>query len=131
MSRSRWSKVLAWVGLAAMGVGALDPLEGSLVILPGAALAAAGAWLGGSRFARLLGWALALVAVGVGAMFGLSALGGVGGSSGHPAWWALVVAPYPAGWVLGLVGSVRRLREKGAAPAIRPDPPRPGDGGAA
>jgi len=45
-----------------------------------------------------------LIAVGVGALFGLSALGGVGGRSGHSMWWLLTVLPYPVGWVMGLVG---------------------------
>ena len=44
-------------------------------------------------------------------MFGMSALGGVGGTSGRSIWWILLCLPYPIGWVLGLVGAARKLRE--------------------
>jgi len=37
---SRWSRILVVVGLVAMVIGALDPLEGALVILPGTGLVA-------------------------------------------------------------------------------------------
>ena len=56
--------------------------------------------------------AFVLTAVGIGALFGLSAVGGVGGSSGRLAWWLLTVVPYPAGWIMGL-GGVLALVGKG------------------
>lgn len=98
-------------GLTAMIFGALDPLEGSLVILPGTGLAAFGTRLANSRYRMLLYWAFALVAVGVGALWGLSALGGFGGDSGRSSWWGLVLLPYPVGWAMGLIGAFRQLRE--------------------
>lgn len=107
----RWSRILVIVGLVAMVIGALDPLEGSLVILPGTGLVALGARLGNSRHRILLYWSFVLVAVGVGALWGLSALGGFGGISGRTNWWALVLLPYPVGWIMGLAGAIRRLRE--------------------
>ena len=94
-----------------MVIGAFDPMEGSLLILPGAGLAALGARLGISRHRGLLYWSVALVAVGVGALWGVSTLGGFGGESGRSIWWGLFILPYPAGWILGLVGSIRALRE--------------------
>jgi hypothetical protein len=111
------ARVLVIAGMLAMLLGAVDPLEGSLVILPGSALVAIGAWFGRGRLSPLPTWALALVAVGVGILFGLSAMGGVGGTSGRPLWWALVVLPYPVGWGMGLIASVRALLElhRGAA----------------
>jgi hypothetical protein len=107
----RWSRILVIVGLVAMVIGALDPLEGSLVILPGCGLVALGALLGKSRHRIFLYWAFVLVAVGVGALWGLSALGGFGGKSGRSNWWGLVLLPYPVGWIMGLVGAIRRLIE--------------------
>jgi hypothetical protein len=94
-----------------MVIGVLDPLEGSLVILPGTGLVALGALLGKSRHRIFLYWSFALVAVGVGAMWRLSALGGFGGNTGRSNWWGLVLLPYPVGWIMGLVGAIRRLRE--------------------
>ncbi len=104
-------KGLTVVGLLAMLLGALDPLEGSVVILGGAAMVALAALVGHSRHRALLSWAFALVAVGVATMFAVSAIGGFGGRTGRSMWWALLLVPYPAGWILGLVGAVRRLRE--------------------
>lgn len=108
---SRWSRILVIVGLVAMVIGVLDPLEGSLVILPGTGLVALGALLGKSRHRVFLYWSFALVAVGVGALWGLSALGGFGGNSGRSNWWGLVLLPYLVGWIMALVGAIRRLRE--------------------
>ncbi len=108
----RWSRVLMIAGLVAMLIGAIDPLEGSLIILPGSGLVALGALLGKSRHRRLLCWSFGLIAVGVGAMFVLSGFGGTGGSSGHSNWWLLVVLPYPAGWIMSLVGVILNLRKR-------------------
>lgn len=110
-TRWRWPGILAVVGLVGMLVGAIDPLEGSLLILPGTGLLALAAWIGNSRHRRLLYLAVALVAVGVGLLWGLSAVGGFGGSTGRSMWWALSLLPYPVGWVMALVGAIRLLRE--------------------
>ena len=66
--------------------------------------------------------ALALVALGVGALWGLSAVGGFGGSSGRSMWWGALLLPYPAGWILGVVGAVRVLREP-SVPSVPSTPP--------
>jgi hypothetical protein len=105
-------RVLLIVGLIGMIVGALDPLEGSVVILPATVLATVGAARGGKRHRITLYWALFLVVVGVAALWGISALGGFGGRTGRSMWWALILVPYPLGWILGLVGAVRSLRER-------------------
>ncbi len=110
-SRSVWSRILVVVGSIAMLVGVLDPLEGSLVILPGSGLVMLGSAIDKGAHRHLRYWisVLVLIAVGVGAMFVLSALGGVGGSSGHSMWWALVIMPYPIGWLMGVVGVVHNV----------------------
>ena len=109
-TRARWSRILCIAGMVVMVVGCIDPLEGSLLILPGTLLVALAAFLGGSRHLNLACWAFGLTAVGVGILFGLSALGGVGGETGRSMWWMLVVLPYPVGAIMALVGSVRILR---------------------
>jgi len=111
----RWSRILVVAGLVAMAIGALDPLEGSLVILPGTGLIALGALLGNSPHRMFLCGSFLLVAAGVGAMWGLSAIGGFGGTSGRSNWWALVLVPYLVGWIMGLVGAIQTLREGNAA----------------
>jgi hypothetical protein len=85
-----------------MLIGAIDPLEGSLVILPAIAIVAIGGFLGKSRYRVLLYWACILAAFGVAALFVISAFGGMGSRSGHSMWWGLFILPYPAAgsWVL-------------------------------
>lgn len=110
-ARSLWSRILVIVGSIAMLVGVLDPLEGSVVILTGSGLVALGTFLGQIGRQLLLYWILIfiLIAVGVGAMFVLSAFGGIGGTSGHSMWWGVLILPYPVGWIMGIVSLVFRL----------------------
>jgi hypothetical protein len=104
-------------GLVLMVLGAVDPLEGSIAIVAGSAMAAAGAYLGRSKYRSMLFRAFGLILTGVAIMFGMSAMGGIGGSTGRSMWWALTLLPYPAGWVLGLIGSARRILEMRAGPS--------------
>ena len=105
---TRWSRTLVIVGLVGMLLGAIDPLEGSLIILPDTGMVAFGAFLGKSGRRVLLYWAFILVAAGVGAMFLLSRFGGIGGRTGRSMWWGLVILPYPVGWIMGLAGAIVR-----------------------
>lgn len=114
----RSSRALGMIGLAAMFIGAIDPLEGSLVILPGVGVASVGALLGKRRWRVLVYWALVLVAVGVAAMWVLSGLGGIGGSTGRSDWWGLLVLPYAVGWVMGVVGGVLTLLQSFGRPKL-------------
>ncbi len=105
------SHILLFVGLLAMLIGAIDPFEGSVIILPGSGLVAIGVFLAKSRYRLLLCWAFVLIAFGVGAMFVLSMFGGIGGRYGHSMWWGLFLLPYPVGWFLGIAGIILRLIE--------------------
>jgi hypothetical protein len=105
-ARVLWSRILVTVGSIAILVGALDPLEGSLLILPGSGLVALGTFLGqGER--RLVAyrvWVFILIALGVGAMWGLTSVGGFGGKSGRSMWWGMLLLPYLVGWVMAIWG---------------------------
>ena len=94
-----------------MLLGTVDPLEGSLLILPGSGLIALGTFIGKSQRSviRYWLWVFGLIAVGVAAMFVLSAFGGIGGKSGHSMWWGIFVLPYPAGWLMALVAGIAGL----------------------
>ena len=116
--RTLWSVVLVIVGFLAMLVGAIDPLEGSFVILPGSAVVAVGAFLGKSRYRMFLFGAFVLIAAGVGAMVVFTAMGGIGGHSGHSLWWGLFILPYTVGWIIGLVGAILRLIESFKRPVL-------------
>lgn len=108
---SPWPRRLLLIGTIAMFVGLLDPMEGSVVILAGVALAALAARALHSRYSSVLYWALALTLGGVGALWGWSAVGGFGGPSGRSMWWILTLVPYPIGFLIGVIGSIRALRE--------------------
>ncbi len=105
-TRNLWSKNLIVAGGIGLVVGAIDPLEGSLLILPGSGLLALGTYLGQFELKMLVHkvWAFVLIAVGVGALWGLSAVGGIGGSSGHSMWWGLLILPYLIGWNMAVWG---------------------------
>jgi len=104
--RETWPRILIIVGSIAMLVGAVDPMEGSLVILPGSGLVALGTFLRQNE-RRLIAyrlWVFILIAIGVGALWGLSMLGGIGGKSGLSMWWGVLILPYLIGWLMGIVG---------------------------
>jgi hypothetical protein len=109
MTRAVWSRILLIVGVLAMLIGAVDPLEGCVVILPGSALVALAA-LAGGRYRKLAGVSFLLIASGVGVMVALSQVGGIGGDSGRSILWWLAIAAYPAGWILGLAGAALMFR---------------------
>jgi hypothetical protein len=105
-ARSIWSRILTIVGSIAMLVGAFDPMEGSVLILPGSGLVALGTFVGQSE-RRVLAYRVGvfiLIAIGVGAMWGLTSVGGLGGKSGHSMWWGLLILPYLIGWSMGIWG---------------------------
>ena len=133
-ARMLWARILVIVGGIAMLLGSLDPLEGSVLILPGSGLVALGTFLarGQPGIVRYWVWVFILIAVGVGAMFVLSALGGIGGKSGHSMWWGTLILPYPVGWLMALSGAIITLirflkaRKAGRAPGgfdSHPPPP--------
>lgn len=117
------SRTCLIAGVVAMIAGAIDPLEGAPLILLGVAVSTLGATLAKARCRVLLYWALALVTLGVGAMFVLSALGGIGGKGHLSFWWGAFILPYPAGWIAGLVGAVAAIRESSHHAHVGPAAP--------
>jgi hypothetical protein len=89
-----------------MLLGALDPMEGALVILGGSGLVALGTFMGQSE-RSLIAYRVGvfiLISIGVGAMWGLSSVGGFGGHSGRSMWWGVLILPYLIGWSMGIWG---------------------------
>ena len=105
-TRGLGARVMIIVGSIAMLFGAIDPMEGSLVILPGSGMVALGTCLGrGGR--RLIAYSLGVfirIALGVGALWGLRSAGGFGGDSGRSTWWGLLVLPALIGGFMGIWG---------------------------
>ena len=112
--RFRSARILIPIGVIAMIVGALDPLEGSAVILAGSGLVTLGTWLSHREKALAIyrTWLFGMIAFGVLAMFVMSAMGGIGGKTGRSLWWALVLLPYPVGWLLNMANLIARGIER-------------------
>ena len=88
-------------------VRAIEPLDlGLLLILPGSGMVVLGVVLGKGQRGIICYWiwVFVLIAVGVGALFAASAVGGIGGHTLRSPWWLLLLLPYIAGWMLGFIG---------------------------
>ncbi len=109
-SRLLWSRIVKVVGCIAMVLGTLRPIEGAMLVLPGCGLVALGMYIGGKGRKTVVYWvwAFLLMAFGIGAFFGLKAWH-IGGTSGHSKWWAVLMLPYPVGWLMALASGVAGL----------------------
>lgn len=106
-----WARTLGWIGVVGMMLSVIDPMEGAFIALPFGAVLTAGAFLSQSRYRVPLYWAFGSMTLGVAVLATLSAIGGIGGKTGHSVWWGLLLVPYPLGWLTALVYGVRLLRE--------------------
>jgi len=101
-----WLRFLRIAGFIMMLVGAIDPMEGSLLILPGSGLIALSVFLGHEQrwivFYRML--LFFLILIGVTALWVLTIEGGFGGDTGLSIWWGLLFVPYLLSWSLSIWG---------------------------
>lgn len=107
MKKNTLAKILTIAGGIAMAIGAIDPMEGSLLIFPGSGLVALGTYLGGAerRDVRFKVASFVLLAIAFAALWGFTFVGGVGGATGRSIWWmALPIVPYLIGWNMGIWG---------------------------
>jgi hypothetical protein len=102
-----WPKTIRTIGFIFILIGGLDPMEGSLLILPGSGLIALGAYMDREKFHDLSFrlWMFILILIGVGTMFIVSPMGGIGGPEGLSVWFAILVIPYPIAWSLSFWAS--------------------------
>lgn len=97
-TKFRWNRNLYITGVIACIVGALDPMEGSIVICAGAALLAFSTYKLNDRHTKHFLLHFILIAIGVISLFAISDLGGLGGQN-LSWWWGLFILPYPLGWI--------------------------------
>ena len=106
-----WSKILVITGFVFFLIGTIDPLEGSPVIIFGSLLIAIGAYLYKSKYQLLLNLSFLFLVIGVGILFWLSSLGGVGEGSNLSIYWLYACLPMPIGWLTCLVVTILKFKE--------------------
>lgn len=99
----KYIRIIHITGITMVLAGILDPMEGSVVIGLGAALLAWHAYLQQNRAKVLYLMSASMIVWGVIRLFGLSTMGGFGGTSSLSVWWGLLIIPYPAGWLMLMV----------------------------
>lgn len=97
------------LGVVLFLLGTLDPLEGSVLILAGSILLAIVSHLFRDPQHRWYRLAAVLILFGVAALWILSAFGGFGGENDLAYGWAVLILPYPVGWLMLLVLFYLRL----------------------
>lgn len=113
MTRERKLQIGFIAGVLLTLLGALDPLEGSLLVALGSVVLAVVTRLFQDPHAQYYRIAAILIVLGGGALWGLSALGGFGGESDLAYGWSVLIAPYPVGWLMLLVLFYLRLFVRG------------------
>ena len=84
-------------------------MEGSVLILAGSALLAVVSFYFRDPHYKWYRLASVLILVGVMALWILSGMGGFGGETGLGFGWAILILPYPVGWMMLLVLFYLRL----------------------
>lgn len=98
--------ILVTIGYIGMILGAIDPMEGSIIVLVASGLILLGTYLGNSERSLIIFWLWVFLAItaGVAALWGFSIAGGIGGASERSMWWGLLFLPYPVAWSVGIWG---------------------------
>ena len=99
----KWIRITYIIGIIALIAGAIDPLEGSVIIVGGSALIALSTQLTHDRHRRIFLITSVMITMGVCFMFYFSSLGGFGGTSTLSWWWATLIIPYPIGWLINII----------------------------
>lgn len=105
-------KYIRIAGIACIFLGAVDPLEASVVILIGSYLYTLSMYLKHheKRFFFLI--CSLMMTAGIFFMFFFSWLGGIGGKSEYSLWWGILILPYPVAWLITVFSILRSGFEK-------------------
>jgi hypothetical protein len=117
-NKEKWLHVIFISGIVALIIGAIDPLEGSVVIAIGSALLALSTHLTHDRHRKIFLVSLIMILIGVFFMFYFSSLGGFGGTSTLSWWWGILILPYPIAWLTTIILLIVRVVKK---PVIKAD----------
>jgi multisubunit Na+/H+ antiporter MnhB subunit len=114
--KMKWTRIVYIIGVTALIVGALDPMEGSVVIASGSALISLSTYLTRDKHWKIFLLSLIMIFIGVFFLFYLSSLGGFGGSATLSWWWGTLILPYPVGWLISIVIMIIRAVKKPKQP---------------
>lgn len=109
---AKWIRTMYVIGIIALIIGVLDPLEGSVVVAIGSAFIAISTYLTKDRHWKIFLVSLFMIVVGVFFLFYFSSLGGFGGKSTLPWAWISLILPYPLGWLMSVITLITRATHK-------------------
>ncbi len=101
--KTNWKRILYIIGVVALIVGVLDPLEGSVMLTAGSILIVISTFLIHDRHRKIFLASTIMIVTGVFFLFYFSSLGGFGGTSTLSWWWGTLILPYPIGWLMSVV----------------------------
>jgi multisubunit Na+/H+ antiporter MnhB subunit len=107
-----WVHILYIIGVVILIIGAIDPLEGSVVIASGSLLVALTTYLSHDRHWKIFLVSFIMIVLGVCFLFYFSSLGGFGGKSTLSWWWGTLILPYPIGWLIAVITLIVRVMKK-------------------
>lgn len=100
-------KSIRIAGIACIFLGAIDPLEGSLVILAGSFLYTLAMYLKRHEKRFFFMICTLMMTAGMFFMFLFSSLGGIGSKSEYSIWWGILILPYPIAWLITVFSILR------------------------
>ena len=99
--KAKWYHVVFIIGIAATIIGAIDPLEGSIVIAIGGICLAVATYFMNDRYFKFFLVGAIMILFGVSALWFISSLGGY--EPKKEWWWNVFISPYPLGWLVNII----------------------------
>jgi len=109
-NKSLWNRRFYVTGIILVIMGALDPMEGSVLIELGSILLAITTQFSKDRHKTLFLISTILISIGFFSLWFVSALGGFDPKTEW--WWLLFILPYPIGWLGSVILLIIRVLSK-------------------
>ncbi len=106
----KWTRVIIIIGVIALIIGAIDPMEGSIVIAVGCIFTSLATFLTHDRHHKIFLAAAIMILVGVFSLWYVSSLGGF--DPKREWWWDVLILSYPIGWLISIIILIIRAFKK-------------------
>jgi hypothetical protein len=110
----KWIRYVFIAGVIATIAGAIDPMEGSVVIAMGSILLTISAYFKNDRYFKIFLIAAIFIIIGVSSVWYVSSFGGF--DPKREWWWTLVILPYPIGWLINIMTLIIKAIKKPIPP---------------